>query len=48
VMVRNIGLTVYSAVPSCLVGRATNDVHILEASGSTVNLEEVIELHTPV
>jgi len=41
-------IDVYSAVPGWSVGRATHDVHVLEASSSTINLEEVVKLHAPV
>lgn len=30
------------------MGRATNDIDVLKACGSSVDLEEVIELHAPV
>ena len=30
------------------MGGATDNVHVLEASGSSVDLEKIVELHTPV
>ena len=44
----NLGLTVCGAVPGWFMGRATSNVHVLEAPGSSIDLEEVVELHTPV
>ena len=47
-MLENCALTICGAVPGWFVSRATNDFHVLEPLSSSIDLEEIIELHPPI